>query len=235
MIKIYIFIAIVLFLILTYKVKIIDNYYTVPACPDTINTTAVNNLFNNVSSIVSTKNVNNVSKEQVSDQLEHYMKNDSISHYNNNDLLSGVLKLQSLKYSTPKDKPILIDFIDPSNKKNIKLYADKNLPSPKFVDNSHYLTEKRNELKMPKEFYELHNDCKDKSIRRCKLPPMNSTRCFLNECELSTYNQCTNNVINQNSCECRVNDLCKEPDKLRDRCYRQRYSDCMNNSINKYR
>lgn len=180
-----------------------------------------------------------VKKSNISEQLEDYMKKDTENSYIDNKVLSGELKLKSLNYLTPNNKLDTnnITYINPHNKPKIKNIAKVILPRKIYdyiYDTPYY--NKVPQLQKPDEFYEMKSECKDKAIRRCKLPPIHSTRCYLNECELSTYNQCTNNVHTQNSCECKANDLCKEPDRLRNRCYKQRYNDCENkSSVNKYR
>lgn len=158
--------------------------------------------------------------ETVSKQINKHLKLDKKGYYIDNDVLTGDLPLSSAHYRTPNQKSIT-RYIHPRNHDKMRQVAEQILQKRKFEKDG------RKRLETPKEFYERKSNCQDIATRRCKVPPINSTRCTLNECELSTYNQCTNNVVTQNTCECRANDLCKLPDKRRKYCYEGRLKECM--------
>lgn len=152
-------------------------------------------------------------KVDVKKQIAYFMKKDRKINYVDNDLISGQLELYPASYT------------DPENNSIVKLYksynTDTHTPNQKNTINN------QNKLKFPKEFHKFKFSCQEEAIKRCNLAPINSTRCFLNECELSTYNQCTNNVHTQNSCECQANDLCQLPDNVKSKCYKEQLKECL--------
>lgn len=154
------------------------------------------------------------------------------SSYIDNKILDNTIKLPSAERKpvdsdqtmVEKIKEYIRRFINPKDVKEIKDFADK-----KFIKSCLKKSKPLKTLDSPPRYHNEKeiDDCYDKAIRRCNVAPENSTRCYLNECDLSSYNQCTNNVMaNQNSCDCRGRELCKLNDQTLNDCYKQTLKDC---------
>lgn len=204
-----ILIFLIIFYILFYSYDIYSNNLTNPKT----------NLKTNLKTNIPSKS-EITQQEVISKQLEHHMKKDKNGFYIENKILSGQLQLPPVEYYTPDNKRF-IRYINPHNVNKLKKMShNTDIIHKKFI---------KDKIKHPKDLYKLKHNCSQKAFRRCKVPQIHSPRCYLNECELSSYKQCTNNVGSQNSCNCRSKDLCNHKEQVLERCYRQKYKECKRN------
>lgn len=172
-----------------------------------------------------------INTDSILDQLHEYMNRNK-----RNILIDNEYRFKKIPESTMKPYKCIpdnhlfetYDYINPKNRDKINVYAKKNLNTKQVRFCDPYTKLDKPKLPEPKRYHEMDNyqTCVHKAIRRCNVPDSFSTRCILNECDLSTYDQCTNNVINQNKCTCKADDLCKLPDKTSVKCMHEMMKTC---------
>lgn len=146
-------------------------------------------------------------------EVVQILEDNTLNKFIDNKIISGKLQLKPVKYETPRIKSS-VKFIDLHDFKELKKYK-----------NNQNIIKSNNTYNLYIPDYNILR-CEDIANQRCNVPPAHSTRCLKNECQYSTFYQCTNNTISHNNCECRANELCELPIKISERCYKNELEKC---------